>query len=93
MGPGPKTPGLVILEHEDSNEAYEAFVSAFPKIIEKGWKFESLARLFGKGQAYQNAMDNFSEVRPYDFMNGKNNGTVSMAQSSSAAPSIPPSSQ
>ncbi|KAJ3563277.1 hypothetical protein NP233_g9041 [Leucocoprinus birnbaumii] len=85
----PKAPGLVVLEHEDSDDAYNAFVDAFPKILENGWKFESLARLFGQGQAYQNANDNFSEVKPYDILNGPSNGSIIMPQSSMVAPSGP----
>ncbi|KXN86273.1 Chitin deacetylase [Leucoagaricus sp. SymC.cos] len=88
----PKSPGLVILEHEDSNDAYNAFTDAFPRITENGWKFESLARLFGQGQAYQNSLDNNSEVKPYDLLTGTNNGSMTMAQSSSVAPSLPMSS-
>ncbi|KAF5363701.1 hypothetical protein D9756_000624 [Leucocoprinus leucothites] len=88
----PKSPGLVVLEHEDSDDALNAFIDAFPKVLESGWKFESLARLFGQGQAYQNSNDNNSEVKPYDIMAGPNNGSMIMAQSSMAASSGPSSS-
>lgn len=85
----PKSPGLVVLEHEDSDDALNAFVDAFPKILENGWKFESLARLFGQGQAYQNAMDDTSEVKPYDVMAGPSNGSTVMVSSSVATSSVP----
>jgi len=86
---GPKSPGLVVLEHEDSDDALQAFVDAFPKILENGWKFESLARLFGQGRAYQNAVDNVSEVKPYDVMAGPSNGSTVMVQSSMVTSSAP----
>lgn len=90
---GPKSPGLVILEHEDSADAFTAFTSAFPKILEKGWKFESLAHLFGQGQAYQNSLDSNSEVKPYGILSGGNGSLTMTSQSSAVASSVPLSSE
>ncbi|KAM5540539.1 hypothetical protein V8D89_005997 [Ganoderma adspersum] len=53
---GPKSPGLVILEHELSNDTVGAFMQAFPLIAQNGWKFESVARMDG-GAVYQNSAD------------------------------------
>ncbi|KAI0832445.1 hypothetical protein BC628DRAFT_1414745 [Trametes gibbosa] len=60
---GPKSPGLIILEHELSNNTVSAFMQAFPLIQQNGWKFESLARIEG-GDVYQNAPDSLGEVTP-----------------------------
>ncbi|KAI0719530.1 hypothetical protein C8T65DRAFT_568947 [Cerioporus squamosus] len=60
---GPKSPGLIILEHELSNNTVDAFMQAFPLIAQNGWKFESLARLDG-GSVYQNSPDDSSDVTP-----------------------------
>ncbi|KAI0638210.1 hypothetical protein C8Q77DRAFT_1153878 [Trametes polyzona] len=60
---GPKSPGLVILEHELNNNTVGAFIQAFPLIQQNGWKFESLARIDG-GSVYQNAEDSLADVTP-----------------------------
>ncbi|KAH9922844.1 carbohydrate esterase family 4 protein [Epithele typhae] len=52
----PKSPGLMILEHELSTDSVSAFIEHFPLIAQNGWKFESVARV-QDGQAYQNAKD------------------------------------
>lgn len=91
---GPKSPGLIILEHEVSNGSVSSFMNAFPKIAEHGWKFESLARLLGNGQVYQNSNDADSDVAPDDIMNGPPNTsmTVPSDPSSSSGTSSGPSS-
>ncbi|KAI0774298.1 hypothetical protein C8Q74DRAFT_1218124 [Fomes fomentarius] len=58
---GPKSPGLVILEHELNNITVGAFINAYPLIAQNGWKFESLARL-ANADVYQNAVDNTGDV-------------------------------
>ena len=58
---GPKSPGLIILEHELSNNTVGAFINAFPAIQSNGWKIESLAQLDGES-AYQNADGDDGEV-------------------------------
>ncbi len=60
---GPKSPGLVILEHELSNDTVGAFIQAFPLIAQNGWKFESVARMDG-GAVYQNSADAYSSLTP-----------------------------
>ncbi len=60
---GPKSPGLIILEHELSNNTVGAFMQAFPLIAQNGWKFESVARLDG-GSVYQNSGDDTDDVTP-----------------------------
>jgi hypothetical protein len=60
-------------------------MEAFPKIATNGWKFESLARLLGSGQAYQNSFDAESEVKPVNLMTGQTNITL-MSKNVSATP-------
>jgi chitin deacetylase len=51
---GPKSPGLIVLEHELSDESVQAFMDAYPVIKQNGWKMDSVARLFGNS-AFFNA--------------------------------------
>ncbi|KAH9853447.1 hypothetical protein C2E23DRAFT_104802 [Lenzites betulinus] len=60
---GPKSPGLIILEHELSNDTVGAFMQAFPLIQQNGWNFKSLATMNG-GDVYQNAADSLASVTP-----------------------------
>jgi len=39
--PGPKSPGLIVLEHELSNQSAQAFMTAYPDIIANGWTMMS----------------------------------------------------
>ncbi len=55
---GPKSPGLIILEHDTSDAAVDAFISAYPHIKANGWRFVSQAELpNGAGAVYQNEDD------------------------------------
>lgn len=54
---GPKSPGLIILEHELSDQSVQAFMDNFPKVPAHGWKPDSLARLVESGP-YQNVQGN-----------------------------------
>lgn len=52
---GPKSPGLIILEHDTSEAAVDAFISAYPAIKANGWQLVSQAQLSnGHGSTYQN---------------------------------------
>ncbi|KAF9491030.1 glycoside hydrolase/deacetylase [Pleurotus eryngii] len=52
---GPKSPGLIILEHDTSEAAVDAFISAYPVIKANGWQLVSQAQLSnGHGSTYQN---------------------------------------
>ncbi|KAF7304031.1 Carbohydrate esterase family 4 protein [Mycena indigotica] len=59
---GPKSPGLMILEHELSEEAVGTFKAAYPLMKSNGWTVGSLATIMGNGTAYQNAASDTSEV-------------------------------
>jgi peptidoglycan/xylan/chitin deacetylase (PgdA/CDA1 family) len=52
---GPKSPGLIILEHELSDVAVQAFIDAYPAMKSNGWKLVSVAQMGPTGSAYQNA--------------------------------------
>jgi len=52
---GPKTPGLIILEHELSDESVQAFIDNYPLIGANGWNPVSVAQLDGLKAPYQNA--------------------------------------
>jgi len=57
---GPKTPGLIILEHEITDLTITAFINSFPLIATNGWTFSSLAQVVNDGRSYQNALDSSS---------------------------------
>ena len=50
---GPKSPGLIILEHELANETVQAFMEAYPLIKQNGWNYTSVARLFDNHLPYR----------------------------------------
>jgi hypothetical protein len=52
---GPKSPGLMILEHELSDLSVGAFMAAYPLMKSAGWNTQSAARLINTGGAYRNA--------------------------------------
>jgi chitin deacetylase len=53
--PGPKSPGLIILEHELKAETIAAFKHIFPIVKQTGWTFASVSQLFNDKTPYQNA--------------------------------------
>ncbi|KAJ7610504.1 chitin deacetylase [Roridomyces roridus] len=55
---GPKSPGLMILEHELSNLSVGSFKAAYPLMKSAGWNLQSAARLINTGGAYRNADGN-----------------------------------
>ncbi|KAF6762111.1 carbohydrate esterase family 4 protein [Ephemerocybe angulata] len=78
---GPKSPGLVILEHEISDLSVGAFITAFPLIAQNGWKFMSLAETFGDSP-YLNADSSTSAtVTKASILDG---GDVTSSSSSSS---------
>lgn len=52
---GPKTPGLIILEHELTDDTVGAFMSAYPLLKQQGWTLGSVAQLVDGKPAYWNA--------------------------------------
>ncbi|KAG7096959.1 hypothetical protein E1B28_004356 [Marasmius oreades] len=77
---GSKSPGLMILEHELSDQTVQAFMDNYPKIKTNGWKTSSLARIIGGTEAYQNVQGD--QVTPASvYLNGT--GTKSSTTTSS----------
>lgn len=82
---GPKQPGLVILEHELSDQSVQAFIDAYPVMKSNGWNVVSVARMDGQAP-YQNSPDSTGDVVPQEVALLANNGTSS-SSSSSTTPS------
>ncbi|KAJ6527701.1 hypothetical protein B0H19DRAFT_1275066 [Mycena capillaripes] len=68
---GPKSPGLIILEHELSPQSVATFVAAYPVMQQTGWNIMSLAQLIGHNASYQNAENSTSPVNAVDIINAK----------------------
>jgi len=79
---GPKSPGLIILEHELSTESVQAFIDAYPLIKSNGWEARSVAELLG-GPAYLNAVNDTGAV--VEMGVGQDVGMVLAGQSRAAA--------
>lgn len=78
---GPKSPGLIILEHELTPQSVAAFISAYPLIKGNGWNLQSLAQLYG-GRAYQNAQGSSSnDVVPAGVLVAQNITTLPASSS------------
>ncbi|OAX43494.1 carbohydrate esterase family 4 protein [Rhizopogon vinicolor AM-OR11-026] len=60
---GPKDTGLIILEHELSDQSVKAFMDAYPLMVSNGWKRISVAQL-DASPAYQNSWNSTSQVNP-----------------------------
>ncbi|KAG5643946.1 hypothetical protein DXG03_009297 [Asterophora parasitica] len=95
---GPKSPGMMVLEHETSAQSVAAFMAAYPLIKPAGWKVDSLAALIGDS-TYQNSKDGSSPVK-FDgiLANGADNTPPASLTSASSAPasqanSVPAASQ
>jgi len=76
---GPKSPGLIILEHELSAQSVTAFMDAYPVMQANGWNITSTAELAGN-LPYQNADSSTAPVTPA-------NGVIVGDINSSEAPS------
>ncbi|CDO75610.1 Carbohydrate Esterase Family 4 protein [Trametes cinnabarina] len=90
---GPKSPGLIILEHELSNNTVGAFIEAFPLIQQNGWKFVSIAQLDG-GSPYSNSPSSTGAVTPGQVavLDASDDSSSDSSSSSSAAPASKTSS-
>jgi hypothetical protein len=84
---GPKSPGLIILEHELSEQAVQCFIEAYPGMGSAGWNTTSVARLVPGydgdiGPAYWNAPNgnSNSSIFQADILSG---ASVSQAMASS----------
>ncbi|KAJ7032460.1 chitin deacetylase [Mycena alexandri] len=83
---GPKSPGLIILEHELSVDSVNSFIAAYPVMQQNNWQLVSLAQLMGGNASYFNADNSGSPVSGVlDIVAA--NGTTSSGSSASASPS------
>ncbi|KAK7039785.1 carbohydrate esterase family 4 protein [Favolaschia claudopus] len=69
---GSKSPGLVVLEHELSKQSVDAFMAAYPLMIENNWKVAPMGELFGGNVSYQNAASNTGAVTLNNLIDAKN---------------------
>jgi chitin deacetylase len=91
---GPQNPGLIVLEHELTDGAVQAFQAAYPLMKQYNWTLQSTALLAGQS-AYQNAADDTSPPTPVSLTAGGNGGaglTTSVSSSSSSTPPTPTTS-
>jgi chitin deacetylase len=81
---GPKSPGLIILEHELSNDSVQAFIDVYPLAKSSGWDTRTIPDLLGDSW-YLNAENSTTEdITSMDVAMGGVNSLPS-----SIAPSIP----
>ncbi|KAG6817408.1 hypothetical protein H0H87_009053 [Tephrocybe sp. NHM501043] len=78
----PKTTGLIVLEHEFSDQSVNAFIDAYPLIGPAGWKTASLTSIIGDS-TYQNSDDDDSPVTPDGILVGASGGSADTADTSS----------
>ncbi|KAI0307086.1 glycoside hydrolase/deacetylase [Multifurca ochricompacta] len=83
---GPRTPGLMILEHELSPGSVQAFMTAFPLIKQSNWTIKSVAELDGQG-AYQNVENATGQPTPVSITAGGNGGAGLISPTSSSSSS------
>lgn len=84
---GPKSPGLIILEHELSNMSVQAFIDAFPLIGQNGWNIVSVTEL-GGADPYQNANSSTSSVQPANGILAFDYSASANISSSTVSPQI-----
>ncbi|KAI0005090.1 hypothetical protein BJV74DRAFT_324907 [Russula compacta] len=89
---GPKSPGLVILEHELSNQSVQAFLDNYHFIVENGWKTVSAAEMDGQNAPYQNAQGTTGAVTSAAIIAKQNNAVSSLPASNTASQSTTASS-
>ncbi|KAJ7119121.1 hypothetical protein C8R44DRAFT_878626 [Mycena epipterygia] len=83
---GPKSPGLIILEHELSNQSVAAFVAAYPVMRKNNWNTVSLAQLMGNNASYMNSASSTGPVNAIaDILDGKSAAVPSASVSPSSA--------
>ena len=78
---GPKTPGLIVLEHELSNITVEGFEQSFDLIEQNNWIFQSLALVLGNNSAYFNS-DNLNSSTQIPTPTSTSTGSVPPVSSS-----------
>jgi chitin deacetylase len=80
----PKSPGVILLEHELTTESVQIFKDAYPQIKAAGWKTQTLSEAIGKDW-YANAKDGFTTPTPVKGMIVSENHPASSSSSSSTS--------
>jgi chitin deacetylase len=98
---GPRTPGLIVLEHEITGDDVSAFLNMYPLIAAAGggapWQAMSIAQLFdghtngtqGDGW-YQNSNDNTASVTDADILAVSTTSAAATSTGNATAPSSTP---
>ncbi|KAJ7588418.1 hypothetical protein C8J56DRAFT_941568 [Mycena floridula] len=84
---GPKTPGLMILEHELSEQSVDAFIAAYPQMKSNGWQTNSAARLLSSS-AYRNAAGPSGAVTPAGMLDFGGSGGLTSTSGSLSSGSV-----
>ncbi|KAJ7654289.1 hypothetical protein B0H17DRAFT_1099998 [Mycena rosella] len=84
---GSKSPGLIALEHELSEQSVASFIAAYPVMKQNNWKLASLAQLMGNNASYLNAASSTADVIGFsNILDAKGGAAASAGGSSSSAP-------
>jgi len=83
---GPKSPGLVILEHELSTQSVGVFIDNYGLIAQNGWTPKTIADAVG-APWYLNAADDTSPVTPLNVAQPVPSGAASGSGNSTASTS------
>ena len=86
---GPKSPGLIILEHELTNQSSQSFIDAYPLMSSTGWNIFSTTKLEGQ-TVYFNSKDSVSPVQQVAGVLGANYVNLPTTTSSPIPTSTPP---
>ncbi|KAK0541888.1 hypothetical protein OC845_006854, partial [Tilletia horrida] len=88
----PKSPGVIMLEHELTTYSVNAFIQhTWPGISKYGWKFNSIPELFGLpwyANSFNNTTPNSSQtsfVKSAIVAGGNSNGTSSTGSTTAAS--------
>ncbi|KAI5120667.1 hypothetical protein M0805_006956 [Coniferiporia weirii] len=81
---GPKSPGLIILEHELTNNTIQCFMNAWPLVAQNGWKPVSQAELDTSVSVYQ---DGGESDTPFNSLIANTASTSSSEASSTSSSS------
>ncbi|KAJ7890800.1 hypothetical protein B0H13DRAFT_2234871 [Mycena leptocephala] len=84
---GPKSPGLIILEHELSDQSVASFMAAYPLMKSNNWNTASLAQIVDGASAYQNAASSLTAVTLSDIVAVSNSSSSGSSASSSSGSS------
>jgi chitin deacetylase len=88
---GPKSPGLMILEHELSDLSVGAFMAAYPLMKSAGWNLQSAARLINTDGAYRNSLGPNGAITAAALLDFSGDGPTNSTGSGGSANEVKPS--